>query len=243
MFSKKIATMILGLSAAILTGCEGEQTEKDMIAEAQFCLDEARDAASANACMSKINGITSPNAYTLRCAAGFISSGITSAANLSSALTAISEGGGPTDMLTALSFDDVVLANNTANYCNQSGQKGLALIGAMAKSATALSNAANSLNLGSCDGSDISSCDPAAIENAISDILANPNSSAAIEAVEAIGSSIQTVYSVTCGGTNNANSDICGDINQAAATAGIDISTADISAIGQALLAQWNPTP
>lgn len=240
MFSKKVATMILGLSAALLTGCEAEQTEKDMIAEAQFCLDEARDAASANACMSKINGITSPNAYTLRCAAGFISSGITSAANLSSALTAISDGGGPTDMLTALNFGDVSLVNNTAEYCNQSGQKGLALIGAMAKSATALSNAAELLNLGSCGG-DLSGCDTAAIESAINDIIADPNSPAAVEAIEAIGSSIQTVYSVTCGGTNNANTDICGDINQAAATAGIDMSTADINAIGQALLAQWQP--
>lgn len=241
MFSKKIATMILGLSAAILTGCEGEQTEKDMIAEAQFCLDEARDAASANACMSKINGITSPNAYTLRCAAGFISSGITSAANLSSALTAISEGGGPTDMLQALNFGDVSLVNSTASYCSQSGQKGLALIGAMAKSATALSNAAELLGgLASCGG-DISNCSTANLESAISQILLDPNTPEAVDALEAIGSSIQTVYSVTCGGTNNANSDICGDINQAAATAGIDISTADINAIGQALLEQWKP--
>ncbi|MFV3408446.1 hypothetical protein ACNH6C_07550 [Bdellovibrio bacteriovorus] len=241
--------MILGLSAAILTGCEGEQTEKDMIAEAQFCLDEARDAASANACMSKINGITSPNAYTLRCAAGFISSGITSAANLSQALTAISEDGSATGMLTALNFGDVSLVNSTASYCSQSGQKGLALIGAMAKSATALANAADLLGgLGSCGG-DIASCDTAAIESAITGLIASisdtndPDYDLAVETVSSIGSSIQTVYSVTCSGTNNANSDICGDINQAAATAGINMATADIAAIGQALLAQWNPTP
>ncbi|WP_374031098.1 hypothetical protein [Bdellovibrio bacteriovorus] len=113
----------------------------------------------------------------------------------------------------------------------------------MAKSATALANAAEMLGgLASCGG-DISSCNTANLESAISQILLNPTDPAAEEAIQAIGSSIQTVYSVTCGGTNNANTDICGDINQAAASAGINMATADIAAIGQALLAQWNPTP
>lgn len=241
MFSKKIATMILGLSAALLTGCEAEQTEKDMLAEAQFCLDDATTASAANACMSKISGLSSPQAYSLRCAAGFVASGITTPANLSNALTAISEGGGPTEMLSALNFGDVALVNQTASDCNASGKEGLALIGAMAKSATALSNAAEILNLGSCGG-DLSGCDTAAIEDAISDILSNPSAPAAEAAIEAIGSSIQTVYSSTCGGTNNANTDICGDINQALAAANItDITNTPISQIGAALLEQWRP--
>lgn len=240
MFSKKMATMILGLSAALLTGCEAEQTEKDMIAEAQFCMDEARDAASANACVSKISGLTSQQAYTLRCAAGFISAQVTSAENLSKALDALSDqGAGATSMLTVLNFNDPALANKTALDCNRSGQKGLALIGALAKSSTALADAAGKLGLGSC-GADLNSCQ-SALEDTIADILQNPNSTAAIEAVEAIGGSIQTVYSATCGGASVANSSICSDINEAATTAGINIATADIAAIGKALLEQWQP--
>lgn len=242
MFSKKIATLILGMGAALLAGCNAEQTEKDMIAEAQFCLDDARDPSAAQACMSKIDGVTSPNAYALRCAAGFISSGITSSANLSQALTAISDGAGPTEMLNALNFGDVGLANTTTEYCVKSQQKGLKLISAMAKSATALANAASTLNLGSC-GADLASCTTADLEAAITNIIAAPNSSAAVTAIAAIGESIKTVYTSTCSIGNNASTDICSDINQAATSAGIDFATADISAIGQALLAQWDPTP
>lgn len=244
MFSKKIATLILGLSAALLTGCEAEQTEKDMIAEAQFCLDKARDASSAQACMSKIDGVTSANAYALRCAAGFISSGITTASNLSQALTALSEDGtGPADMLNVLNFGDVGLANQTTSYCIQSQQKGLQLISALAKSATALAGAANSLGLGSCS-TNLADCDAAAIENVI-DRLLNPATDPQVVAdtLTAVGSSIQTVYTTTCGGTSSANTDICDDINQAAATAGINIATADLDKIGEALLMQWNSNP
>nr|BFD60668.1 hypothetical protein CKG001_27750 [Bdellovibrio sp. CKG001] len=244
MFSKKMATLILGLGAALLTGCEAEQTEKDMIAEAQFCMDKARDEASANACVSKIAGLTSPQAYTLRCAAGFISAEVTSAENLSKALDAMTDqGAGATSMLTVLNFNnDIDLANQTALDCNRSGQKGLALIGALAKSSTALADAASKLGLGSC-GADLNSCQ-SAIEDTIADILQNPNSTAAVEAVEAIGGSIQAVYSATCGGTSVANSSICSDINQAAAAAGIDIATEqNLAEIGKALLEQWQPTP
>lgn len=243
MFSKKMATLILGLGAALLTGCEAEQTEKDMIAEAQFCMDKARDEASASACVSKIAGLTSPQAYTLRCAAGFISAEVTSAENLSKALDAMTDqGAGATSMLTVLNFNNPTLANQTALDCNRSGQKGLALIGALAKSSTALADAASKLGLGSC-GADLNSCQ-SAIEDTIADILQNPNSTAAVEAVEAIGGSIQAVYSATCGGTSVANSSICSDINQAAAAAGIDIATEqNLAEIGKALLEQWQPTP
>lgn len=241
MFSKKLATMILGLSATLLTGCEAEQTEKDMIAEAQFCMDEARDAASANACVSKISGLTSPQAYTLRCAGGFIAAGVTSAENLSKALDAMSDqGAGATSMLTVLNFNSRDLADQTALDCNRSGQKGLALIGALAKSSTALADAAGRLGFGSC-GTDLDGCQ-SSIEQAIGEILKNPTVGAAPEAITAIGESIQTVYTATCGGTSVANSSICSDINEAAAAANIfDIATADIDAIGKALLAQWQP--
>lgn len=251
MFSKKIATLILGLGAALLTGCEAEQTEKDMIAEAQFCLDKARDASSANACMSKIEGITSANAYALRCAAGFISSGITSASNLSQALTALNEdsGNNAVTMLDILNFGSVSDANRTADYCQKSQQKGLTLISALAKSATSLAEAAKNLNLGSCVAG-IDQCNAEDLEQAITDILAeyqtDPNnlSAAAENALESVGGAIQSVYSTTCGGSSSANSQICDDINQAAASAGIDIASSNnFVAIGQALLAQWNANP
>lgn len=254
MFSKKMATMILGLSAALLTGCEAEQTEKDMIAEAQFCMDEARDAASANACVSKISGLTSQQAYTLRCAAGFISAQVTSAENLSKALDAMSdEGAGAASMLSILNFGSKDLAEYTFNACNKSGQKGLSLIGAMAKSATVLGNAVPGLS--SC-ATDPASCNTEQIESAITAIvddlskeLSDPAAyDAAVQNASDIAETIQTVYSTTCSGTSSANSSICGDINEALTTSGVDINTTNLADLGKALLDQWKagqtpPTP
>lgn len=117
----------------LLMACEPAQSEKDMIAEAQFCLDEATDGPSADACLSKISALDSAEANTLRCAGGFITAQIASPENLSRALNAISDGDGTAVLLSALSFPNVTLVNETVASCNKSGQNGLKLLGAMAK--------------------------------------------------------------------------------------------------------------
>ena len=113
----------------------------------------------------------------------------------------------------------------------------------MAKSATVLSNAAGAL--ASCG--DISSCDPAQLESTITSLLTNltaggADQAQAEEVISAIVTSVQTVYTSTCGGTNNSNPDICTQINDSVAESGIDISTVDpdeILNIGKELLATW----
>ncbi|WII72873.1 hypothetical protein QJS83_03185 [Bdellovibrio sp. 22V] len=247
MKSNRTAALILSLTlAALLTGCEAEQTEKDMLAEAQFCLDKARDKASADACMSKIAGLSGPHASTLRCAAGFIGAEVTDPANLSTALNAIQDGQGAAALLSSLSFPSVSEANATFESCNQSGQAGLALIGAMMKSATVLANAAGSL--ASCSSPE--SCDTAQITETITDLIANLTAGGAAQdeaeaTVVAIAESIQTVYTTTCGGTSSVNTDICGQIDTAIAQSGVDIVNADptqLLALGKDLLEEWkNP--
>ncbi|KYG62103.1 hypothetical protein [Bdellovibrio bacteriovorus] len=242
----KSAALLATLSLAlVLTGCEGEQTEKDMIAEAQFCLDKATDEASAMACTSKISGLTSPRAYALRCAAGFIAAEVTDPANLSSALNAIQDNQGTTALLSALTFPRQDLMNDTFAACNASGQDGLALIGAMAKSATLLSNLSGGA-FGSCTS--ISDCDSAQIESTINNLIAgltsgDPTEEAeAAEAITQVTEVVQTVYATTCGGTQTANDDICGQINTALGQAGVDIATTDpaeIVELGKKLLEQW----
>lgn len=239
---KKTAAIVLALGmGALLTGCEAEQTEKDMIAEAQFCLDDATDSTSADACLAKISGLNSAQANSLRCAGGFIAAQVTSPSNLSNALNAISDGDGASALLTSLSFPTVTLANNTFNYCNQSSQTGLKLIGAMAKSATVLAEAAKSMGLSSC--SVITECSTAELEaglqNLIDDVGTDPT---ADETVLAVVTSIQTVYTSTCTGGTTVNADICGQINTAISQSGQDILTTDQTAlleIGKELLSQW----
>jgi hypothetical protein len=152
MNTKNLTALILSLGmVATLTACE-EQSEKDMIAEAQFCLDKASDSASVNSCLSGIASINSAQANALRCAGGFISAGVTSAENMSKAITTIQNGGDSTALLAVLNLGDTGEASKTATYCSLSKQADLALFGAMAKSATILANAAAQLGLGSCDG-------------------------------------------------------------------------------------------
>ncbi|KHD89248.1 MAG: hypothetical protein OM95_05410 [Bdellovibrio sp. ArHS] len=242
----KSAALLATLSLAfVLTGCEGEQTEKDMIAEAQFCLDKATDEASAMACTQKISGLTSARANSLRCAAGFIAAEVTDPANLSSALNAIQDNQSTTVLLSALTFPRIDLMNDTFTACAASGQEGLTLIGAMAKSATLLSSVAGG-TFGSC--SSLTNCDAAQLETTITNLIAGLTSVDPLEVQEAeqaitqVTEVVQTVYTTTCGGSKSANEDICGQINTALGQAGVDIATSDpaeIVELGKKLLEQW----
>ena len=251
MNSKNLTALILSLGmVATLTACE-EQSEKDMVMEAQYCLDKS-DASSAQACLSSISGLQSAQANALRCAAGFISAGVTSTANLSAAFTAIqnNNSAGTTTLLAALDFSDSTdvndsTASKTANYCNLSNQPGLALIGAMARSATVLASATN---MASCSGSgDPLGCAAGELETTINSIVTDYNTHGQNltqqneETVTAIVSAVQTVYAATCG-TNSGSSDICGPINTAIAQTGVNISTTDpaeLVALGLELLQKW----
>ncbi|UYL08803.1 hypothetical protein B9G69_017305 [Bdellovibrio sp. SKB1291214] len=249
MVHSKFTAVLAGLGfLATLSACSA-QSDKDKLMEAQFCLDEST-AATAQSCVSSIAYMQTSQSYALQCAAGFIESGVTSPANLSQALDSISNNSNSsTALLSALNMGSVSLANNTAEYCAKSGQVGFSLLGAMAKSATSIASAASSLGLGSCS-TDLSQCDTSQIEDTITEIQKTINSDPsatmsladATAAVEAIASSIQTVYTTTCG-TTGANQDICDPIKTAIADAGVDITdpNLDLVALGKELLAQWKP--
>lgn len=224
--------LALGMTV-LLSGCEAEQTEKDMLAEAQYCLDRAT-AATAGDCMAKISGLNAPQAYALRCAAGFISADITSPQNLADAMTAISANSGATGLLSAISFPTVQAADQTFNYCNQSQQGGMALIGAMAKSATILAKAVD--QFASCGS-------PTECSNAIVDgidKLLGPDGDPA--AIVDIVDSVATVYEVSCSGAESSSNEMCQQIDSAATTAGVDITNLtpeQKELLGAELLTQW----
>jgi len=153
-------------------------------------------------------------------------------------------------LLAALDFTNSTdstdtTASKTANYCNLSNQPGLALIGAMARSATVLANIAN---LGSCSAGDLS-CAAGELETKINDIVTEYNANgqtlpagANKDTVTAIVTAVQSVYSATCG-SNSGSSDICGPIDTALAThPEIDITTTDpaqLVTLGLELLQKW----
>jgi hypothetical protein len=251
MVHSKFTALVAGLGlAALLAGCESAQSEKDMIMEAQYCLDKAT-ASNVDSCLGGISSLTSTNAYSIRCSAGFLKSGVTTAENMAEAVTAIQNSGGAATMLSILNFDgSTSLANWTADQCSQSGSSGLALLGAMAKSATALASAVADFPSCSTAGGTIT-CDEAQMDQLLADMEAALNSGTpgqaydtAIETVTAVVESVQAVYAVSCG-TANANKDLCGPIDDALASANLTpadlagLSQAEIKDLGTKLLAQW----
>lgn len=239
-FAKTTAGLLAITLTALLTGCEAEQNEKDMLAEAQYCLDKAT-ATTAGACMDKIEGLTSAQAYALRCAEGFITAGITSPRNLGDAMAAISGTGGTASMLAALSFPDTTAANSTFEACNLSQQNGMALIGAMAKSATVLAQAAGVLGACATSGN-CGTALTAQMDALYQDLNSGTPSEATIATIGAITGSVSTVYGTTCSGGTNTNSDICKQINQAGTDANVDVANLtpeERLELGKHLMAQW----
>lgn len=234
--SKTTASLLALGMTVLMSGCEAEQTEKDMLAEAQYCLDKANKDTAMD-CMSKIQGLTAPKAYALRCAAGFIKEDITSSKNLAEAMTAISENSGAVGLLSAISFENQTDADTTFGHCRLSQQGGLALIGAMAKSATILKTAAS---LASCGTP--GACSAATISDGIDKLLGSNGAPPQVEDVVKIVDSVSTVYEISCSSANSANSEMCKQIDSAAATANVDInnlSAADKEELGKKLLEQW----
>lgn len=244
--------LLIGFLSCGLMACDAGQSEKDIIAEAQFCLNKAQGAAAIDSCMAPLQNLTSFYAYELKCAAGFAKADITSPEKLSQALTAISDSSlSPTVMLAALAFPPEGDITNTFDFCNYSGRPGLKLIAAMAKSATTLNTLA--LTSGTYDCKSDLECMGNKIAESMDDIrkalapVGTETSSLkpedALAQVTTIVASIQTVYETTCSGTYNANSDICSKINTAATEAGVadfmSKDEKDIKELGLKLLEQW----
>jgi len=226
--NKKMALVCaLSLSAALVS-CGPKDSDK--IGEAQLCLDTATQATVA-ACKEKIAGIDSTAASLIRCSAGFMEEGFTSAARFNSAFAALSDGTNSSTegFLGVLAFSskssasaNETFANETYEHCAKSKAKGFMLLGSMAKTATTLSALAG----GFINGSQPSA---AQISTLLGTALGNPTATAAI------GSAVITTYTASCQTGQQSNVELCTDFN--AALAGKD--TTDPAVVGDAILTYW----
>jgi hypothetical protein len=224
--NKKMA-MVCALSmSAFLVSCGAKDSDK--VGEAQLCLDSATQATAA-ACMEKISGIETTSASLLRCSAGFITEGFTSATRFNSAFAALSNGtsNSTEGFLGVLAFNskstadlNVTFANETYEHCAKSKAKGFMLLGSMAKTATVLSKLAGTFT----SGTQPSETD---IANALA--TAGPTEKAAI------GAAVITTYTASCQTGQVSNAQLCTDFN--AALTGVD--TTDSAAVGAAVVSYW----
>ncbi len=245
-------SLSLGVGALFLGGC-GKQSEADLLAEAQLCLDKAT-SSTAQACALKISALSSAQSYIIRCSADFIEEGFDSPDKLANALNQITGGSSnsaTSGMLSALAFTTKLSnssnsthasnADQTFDFCKKSEQKGLSMIAMLAKTATQIAGLVDDANLGTIDFTHPETITAGSISTAISDLVNTHDTILQAHAQESVGSAVQTVYSSTCSAGSQANADICNQISAAAAAApgGIDLTTSTPAEIGSALLSYW----
>lgn len=234
----------LGLSLNCLftiTGCN-EQSDADKVASAQLCLDKAT-ASTAQACAAMLVGIDTPQSYIVRCSADFTEQGFDDASRLVTAINSVTGNSANTPaLLSFLAFTKKPSnSNNTTNatnadqtftYCEKSGQKGLALIASLAKSATQIAGLANSMSSG-INFSDPSTFTSSNIQKALTDLASSGTASVPV------GQTVQAVYTTTCASGSQANQSICDQLNSAAVSNGINFTTSTPQQIGDALVNYW----
>lgn len=221
---KALTLILLCTSSFALISCT-KAKDSDKIGDAQFCMDTAT-AANVQECVDKVAGIETSGAYIIRCSANFIENGFGSSQQIVDMFENLdSSGGSSLGFLGALNFADTAAANTTFDNCTKTNQKGLTMLGAMVKSATAIADLGG--NLLNADTSE-------EIQAAIDAILGDVTDRAA--ASETIGTAVTAIYETSCQTGSPANADLCAQMDEAYATAG----TTDPAAIGLALLNAWD---
>lgn len=227
-FKTTLAVALISVSLLGLTACQ--ESEQDVIKDAQYCMDDARTSSQAQACISKLEGIETPAAYVIRCAGEFISQGFTSPSRLVDVIDALKADGGTAGLLGFMSFTDLTSANRAFTSCTKSNQKGMNLLAALMRTATTITSTDSSIIAGLTANPPVYPTEQQ-VKDAIDNVLTAGNE-------EVIGETIKTVYQVSCGSGSPANADVCNQINDAAASYG-GISSASAADIGAYLLNEW----
>lgn len=224
---------------SFLGACAAPQSEKDMMLEAQFCMDTA-NSSEIDGCLSKISHLKTEAASALRCAGGFIKAELTSPENLGEAINALmDDGGGAVTMLGALKMSTDAEAEQTFKECNASGSSSYMLLGAMSRSSTKLATVLSSNASSDCT---TLACSVDEVKKGLEELLnpATMDQTEVTAAINTIGETISVVYEVSCTG-KKANTDICGMIDEALGPDAAAI-VADAGQLGDKLLTYWKCT-
>lgn len=234
--------LALGL-LSMLGACAAPQSEKDLLLEAQFCMDKA-SATEVSGCVDKISHIRNEAASALRCAAGFIREELTSPENLSQAIDALSDGNSdPITLLGVLKMSSDSVAEQTAAECNASKKSSYMLLGAMSRSSTKLGTVLGGAASADCTGLTSLQCSVANVQAGIDELVATSPAHLTGPEIEAaittIGDTVAVVYDTSCSGSGTKD-DICKMIDDALADAGIATPTStSTEEFGKALLDYW----
>lgn len=208
----------LSIGVIALSGCESNDDKS--IATAQACLDNATTAAQANACAAALNGITTQQAYLMRCSANFIAQGLTGDRLVSAfeALQGSSSGTGTSTAAMApyLIFSSTDTTNsiaNTVTNCAASGDTSMLNLAHLAQIATLVPSLA---------GTTIDPTSPTAATQFQSAITTALSSGGTAQ----IGTVVETAAATLCAaGSAYASNDVCTTVEQAISSANGDAAT------------------
>lgn len=214
-----------------LVNCSGKK-DADKVADAQACLNSAVASTAAD-CTSKVEGLTTAGANSVRCAAIFIQQGFSNPATIASVANTAKSGTGTsstTAVMGAFAFralstplDNYNQSNQALAVCADSGSKGLAFLATTASIATT-ANYLSSVTAGCTGSSDVTA--------ALSCLKGADNATADA----AVGTVVVSAYQSSCTGTTSgANQEFCTQF--AAATAGC--AATDTACIGAAFLDRY----
>lgn len=241
---KKIFFVMLLGGASLLTSCGGGSKDVDKIGNAQFCLDSLAVGASSSevdTCLSKVEGLSTSGAESIRCSGGFIREGFSDASRFVKAFSAISGGTSGSNTQTLMGIltftstnsltTDATHARDTFNSCYASGSKGSTLLASFSYLTMSLVTYYNSKNAGTCPstpGTDsngykyynVSGCISGDIVSAIPLVDASTVDAAAISAQNGIGAVVIAAVNVSCTTGSSANNALCDLLKKAVTDAG-----------------------
>ncbi|MEI7973211.1 MAG: hypothetical protein WCH11_02465 [Bdellovibrio sp.] len=219
-------------SVGLLSGCANKK-EADKVVDAQACLN-ASSQGTALDCVSKVEGLDSSAANTIRCAAIFIRQGFSNPTFVAQAANQVKSGSGKSATLaimTAFEFkalasvsENYTMSQDALKYCSQSGSKGLGFLATSASLATT-SKYLSFVIVGACG----SAGDTAAQLTC----LKTQNNTTADAAV---GTVVAAAYQTNCQGTQaGANKEFCSQF----ATATAACASTNYTCIGSSFLEQY----
>lgn len=247
-------TLLMSIALIVLFSC-GKERDIDKIGDAQLCMDELGASASASEvdeCLTRIEGLESTAAYSLRCAGSFMKEGFLDPTKLTSAIEEL-ESSGTANFMSLITFTSANdISSDTSNayaafeHCLKAEGKASTLFASFGYIAMSLYQYMDGNDGGNdcvstpgATGYAFDTCaaawaanplnftpPPGVLGNLLDASAGNPSTDA-VDVQTSIGSVMVSTYNVSCMG-RVANVDLCDKLKTAIDAAG---GTSDARAV------------
>jgi hypothetical protein len=201
-FSYNSLLPIMLLSFTYNLSCSKPNTEEALLVEAQSCLNQipVSEPSGTTACLEKIQNLTSPASYRIRCSAHFIKQGFSDPNRIIQISEQLQESGGQGNSATLVAIGLLAFTGSEAKQevaqaltsCEKAGAKGMTVLASMSNLATLMNSGSSGNIINEC--SNVSSNNTSGCADAIKDVLCETSDP---EATRAFYTEMGTVAIVT----------------------------------------------